>query len=78
MFGQSGNKKKKDEAEGLAVKSARGNMDEYEALRTIVAENTGLLARVLEKIRIQRAMSGAKPSATPAPTADKKDKKDGK
>ncbi len=78
MFGQSGNKKKKEDNEGLAVKSARGNMDEYEALRTIVAENTGLLSRVLEKIRIQRAMSGAKPSETPAPADDKKDKKDGK
>ena len=75
MFGQSGNKKKKDEAEGLAVKSARGNMDEYEALRTIVAENSGLLARVLEKIRIHRTMSNAKPGEIEKPADDKKDKK---
>jgi hypothetical protein len=72
MFGQSGSKKKKEDNEGLAVKSARGNMDEYEALRTIVAENSGLLSRVLEKIRIQRAMSGTKSGETPMPADEKK------
>jgi hypothetical protein len=70
MFGQSNNKKKKDENEGLAVKSARGNMDEYEALRTIIAENAGLLARVLEKIKVHRALS-----AEPAPTGLKNTEK---
>jgi hypothetical protein len=57
MFGAK-SKKKEEQAAGLMQKSSRGNMDEYEALRTIVAENAGLLARVLEKIRIQRTLSG--------------------
>jgi hypothetical protein len=78
MFGQSGNKKKKEESEGLAVKSARGNMDEYEALRTIIAENTGLLGRVLEKLRIHRAMSNTKPGEVTKPADDQKNKKDKK
>ncbi len=39
---------------GLPKKSSRGNMDEYEAVRTIVAENPGLLMRVLDKIRSSR------------------------
>lgn len=50
-------------------------MDEYEALRTIIAENVGLLSRVLEKIRVQRAMSGTKSNEAPEPADDKKDKK---
>ena len=75
MFGQSSNKKKKEENEGLATKSARGNMDEYEALRTIVAENTGLLARVLDKIRVHRSMSNTKSPDAPKPDEDKKNKK---
>ena len=75
MFGSSNNKKKKDESDGLATKSSRGNMDEYEALRTIIAENVGFLSRVLEKIRVQRAMSGTKSNEAPEPADDKKDKK---
>lgn len=75
MFGQSGNKKKKEDQEGLATKSARGNMDEYEALRTIVAENAGLLSRVMEKIRVHRSMSGAPATQDPKPTDPKEKKK---
>ena len=67
MFGNSG--KKKAENDGLAVKSARGNMDEYEALRTIVAENVSLLSRVLEKIRIHRTMNGSPKDAKSPPAA---------
>lgn len=69
-----GNKKKKadDANSGVMQKSARGNMDEYQALRTIIAENQGLLVRVLEKIRIQRTLSGK----TPKPPELKKDEKD--
>jgi hypothetical protein len=57
MFGA---KKKKSDADaaGVMQKSSRGNMDEYEALRTIVSENAGLLNRVLEKIKIHRTLSG--------------------
>jgi hypothetical protein len=59
MFGQSGNSKKKDDSDAIQKKSARGNMDEYEAMRTIVSENPGLMTRVLEKIRVHRAMNSA-------------------
>lgn len=65
MFGAK--KKKTDEdAAGVMQKSARGNMDEYEALRTIVAENAGLMNRVLEKIKIHRTLAGTinKPGIT--------------
>ena len=75
MFGGSNNTKKKEENDGLAKKSARGNMDEYEALRTIVAENQGLLSRVLEKLRVHRSMSGTpdtKAVTKEDPKADKK------
>ena len=67
MFGVK-SKKKEDDANALMQKSARGNMDEYEALRTIIAENQGLFTRVLEKIRTHRAMSsmGAKDSPSGA------------
>jgi hypothetical protein len=63
----SGSRKKNNENEsGIQKTSARGNMDEYEALRTIVAENPGLLMRVLEKIRAARDSNGSqKPSLTP-------------
>lgn len=62
MFGAK-SKKKDDDNSKVMQKSTRGNMDEYQALRTIVAENPGILTRVLEKIRVQRALSGwvAKP-----------------
>ncbi len=56
MFGSNNSKKKGDENATLATSSARGNMDEYEALRTIVAENSGLLNRVFDKIRKTRAL----------------------
>ncbi|MCX6116552.1 MAG: hypothetical protein NT027_03350 [Proteobacteria bacterium] len=57
MFGAK-TKKKEEQAAGLMQKSARGNMDEYEALRTIVAENSALLSRILDKIRVHRTLSG--------------------
>ena len=67
MFGA---KKKKNDADasGVMQKSSRGNMDEYEALRTIVAENAGLLNRVLEKIKIHRTLTGKnKPTGIETP-----------
>ena len=75
MFGQSG-KKNNESQSGIQKTSARGNMDEYEALRTIVAENPGLLMRVLEKIRAARdgAGSGQKIGA-PKKEEDKSQKK---
>lgn len=86
MFGV---KKKQNEANNSKVmqQSARGNMDEFEALRTVIAENTGLLNRVLEKIRIQRTLSNssksdpakpgikADPSKKPGPEEKKETKK---
>jgi flagellar basal body rod protein FlgF len=71
MFGSNNNKKKSDENASLATSSARGNMDEYEALRTIVAENAGLLGRVFEKIRKTRAMSKGSKTDIPAATDNK-------
>lgn len=56
MFGSNNSKKKGEENAALATSSARGNMDEYEALRTIIAENNGLLNRVFDKIRKTRAL----------------------
>jgi hypothetical protein len=55
MAGNSLDNKKNKEKEGLPQTSPRGNMDEYEAVRTIVSTNPGLLTRVLEKIRTQRS-----------------------
>jgi hypothetical protein len=72
MFGQSKNNKKRDEQDGIQKKSARGNMDEYEALRTIVAENPGLFSRVLEKIKIYRAMHASQDESGQQVPADKK------
>ena len=60
MFGAK-SKKKEDASNGVMKKSTRGNMDEFEALRTIVSENPGLMARILDKIRIQRTLSGKGP-----------------
>jgi hypothetical protein len=69
-----GTKKKQSDANSSKVmqQSSRGNMDEFEALRTIIAENTGLLNRVLEKIRIQRTLSNSSKSdpAKPGLKAD--------
>lgn len=50
-------------------------MDEYEAMRTIVSENPGLLNRVLEKIRIHRAMNPSEndPIKKASTNDDKKD-----
>ena len=64
-----GGKKKKADADnaGVMQKSARGNMDEYEALRTIVAENTGLMNRVMEKIKIHRTLNGSRKAGVEAP-----------
>ncbi len=72
MFGAK-TKKKEDDTSRIMQKSTRGNMDEYEALRTVVAENTGLLVRILEKIRVQRTLSG-KTSQTEV-SANEKDSK---
>lgn len=55
MFGDSRDKKKSTENNGIPKTSPRGNMDEYEAVRSIVSSNPGLLSRVLEKIRSHRA-----------------------
>ena len=65
MFGGKSKKSAEDSA-ALAQKSARGNMDEYEALRTIISENLGLSTRVLEKIRSHRAMSSMGSKDTPS------------
>jgi hypothetical protein len=73
MFGSNNKKKSGKESEGLATSSSRGNMDEYEALRTIIAENPGLLLRVFDKIRVARAMS--KTSKTDLPPESDNDKK---
>jgi hypothetical protein len=79
VFGQSGNSKKKDDGDAVQKKSIRGNMDEYEALRTIVSENPGLLTRVLEKIRVARTMNNTEKQnlgkAQDKKEDDKKDKK---
>jgi hypothetical protein len=74
MFGSNSNKKKGDENATLATSSARGNMDEYEALRTIVAENSSLLNRVFDKIRKARSMSTAtsKTEISAPPASEKK------
>ncbi len=63
MFGGS-RKKEKENQSGIQKTSSRGNMDEYEALRTIVAENPGLLMRVLEKLRAARDSSGSQKTAS--------------
>jgi hypothetical protein len=55
MFGDSQDKKKSPENQGIPKSSPRGNMDEYEAVRSIVSSDPGLLSRVLEKIRSHRA-----------------------
>lgn len=70
MFGAK-KKKATADAAGVMQKSTRGNMDEYEALRTIIAENSGLLIRVLEKIKIHRVMSGNNKSGVEAPVEAK-------
>jgi hypothetical protein len=75
MFGQSKSNKKREDNEAVQKKSARGNMDEYEALRTIVAENPGLFNRVLEKIRVHRAMNSSENDPLKKKPADKTDKK---
>jgi hypothetical protein len=75
MFGQSGNNKKKEDSDAIQKKSARGNMDEYEAMRTIVSENPGLLNRVLEKIRVHRAMNPSENDTIKKASTDN-DKKD--
>lgn len=41
----------------IKQKSHRGALDELESLRSIVAENPTLLNKVLEKIRIHKALS---------------------
>ncbi len=55
---QDSSNKSKNQSGGIAKSSHRGNMDEYEAVRTIVSENPGLLMRVLEKIRSARNGDG--------------------
>ena len=53
-------------------------MDEYEALRTIVSENPGLMNRVLEKIRVHRAMNSSDNDPLNKAAEDKKNPKDKK
>ncbi len=73
MFGAK-TKKKEENSNGVMQKSTRGNMDEFEALRTIVSENAGLLARVLDKIRIQRTLSGKGPKPEESSKKEEKGK----
>lgn len=54
MFGPSNNKKKSNENQGVLKSSPRGNMDEFETVTSIVTSHSGLLSRVLDKIRMQR------------------------
>lgn len=54
MFGTPNNKKKSAENQGVLKTSPRGNMDEFEAVTSIVTSNSGLFSRVLDKIRMQR------------------------
>lgn len=72
MFGDSGDKKKPTENQGIPKSSARGNMDEYEAVRTIIATNPGLLTRVLEKIRSQRSSKNSDGKSVDKKTAQEK------
>lgn len=51
--------KSREAQNGIPKSTHRGNMDEYEAVRTIVSENPGLLMRVLDKIRSARDGQGA-------------------
>jgi hypothetical protein len=69
MFGTK-KKKVSTSTSSIMQTSSRGNMDEYEALRTIVSENSGLLQRVLDKIKFLRAQSAGS-------TAKKEDKTTG-
>lgn len=57
MAKEPSQKNSRDQNAGIPQSSSRGNMDEYEAVRTIVAENPGLLMRVLDKIRAARSAS---------------------
>lgn len=66
MFGDSNSKKKSNDNQGVLKTSPRGNMDEFEAVSSIVTSNTGLLSRVLEKIRSNR-----RESQNPGKTANK-------
>lgn len=77
LFGKNDQKHRSGSKDGLAKKTARGNMDEYEALRTIVNDNPGLLARVLDKIRQIRTMKEhqKKISGSPPPSQQDDQKK---
>ena len=46
-----------DSKNRMKQKSHRGALDELESLRSIVAENPTLLQKVLEKIRVHKALS---------------------
>lgn len=66
MSSDSNNKKKSGENQGVLKTSPRGNMDEFEAVSSIVTSNSGLMSRVLEKIRVQR-----RDSQTPGKSGNK-------
>lgn len=68
MSGDSNNKKKSGDNQGVLKTSPRGNMDEFEAVSSIVTSNSGLMSRVLDKIRMQRrdSQSPGKSSTKPA------------
>lgn len=66
MSSDSNNKRKSVENQGVLKTSPRGNMDEFEAVSSIVTSNSGLMSRVLEKIRIQR-----RDNQTPGKSANK-------
>jgi hypothetical protein len=66
MSSDSNNKRKSVENQGVLKTSPRGNMDEFEAVSSIVTSNSGLLSRVLDKIRFQR-----RDSQTPGKSANK-------
>lgn len=72
MFSDSKNKKN-SESSGIPQSSIRGNMDEYEAVRSIVSGNPGLLTRVLEKLRSNRRDKQT-PSKTPTPPTEQNKK----
>jgi|LakMenEpi03Aug12_release.lakeMendotaPanAssembly.Ray.scaffolds.fasta_scaffold3059105_1 hypothetical protein len=72
---QDTSNKSRNQSGGIAKSSHRGNMDEYEAVRTIVSENPGLLMRVLEKIRAARNGDANQKTNTPKKDDDKNQKK---
>jgi hypothetical protein len=69
MSSDANNKRKSGEHQGVLKTSPRGNMDEFEAVSSIVTSNSGLLSRVLDKIRVQRR-DNQTPGKSPNKPAD--------